>query len=88
MKWGKFLNAYSDLDLDLTKLNIELVRAIFIYYNVFQSRDLDPFLFELSCKNTHTHTYTHYSCVFQKRNYKNVLGNMVTKMLLYYDPDI
>ena len=36
-KWGKFLNAYSDLDLDPTKLNmnIELVRAIFINYNVF-----------------------------------------------------
>ena len=37
-KWGKFLNAYSDLDLDPTKLNIELVRAIFIYYNVIQFR--------------------------------------------------
>ena len=35
-KWGKFLNAYSDLDP--MKLNIELVRAIFIYYNVFQFR--------------------------------------------------
>ena len=35
-KWGKFLNAYSDLDLDPTKLNIELVRAIFIYYTVLQ----------------------------------------------------
>ena len=37
-KWGKFLNAYPDLDLDPTKLNIELVQAIFIYYNVFQFR--------------------------------------------------
>ena len=37
-KWGKFLNAYSDLDLDLMKLNIELVRAIFIYNNVFRFR--------------------------------------------------
>ena len=27
-KWGKFLNAYSDLDLDPIKLNIELVQAI------------------------------------------------------------
>ena len=35
-KWGKVLNAYSDLDLDPMKLNIELVRAIFIYYNVFR----------------------------------------------------
>ena len=37
-KWGKFLNAYSDLDLDPMKLNIELVRVIFIYYNVFRFR--------------------------------------------------
>ena len=37
-KWGKFLNAYSDLDLDPMKLNIELVRDIFIYYNVFRFR--------------------------------------------------
>ena len=37
-KWGKFLNAYSDLDLDPMKLNIELVRAIFTYYNVFRFR--------------------------------------------------
>ena len=35
-KWGKFLNANSDLDLDPMKLNIELVQAIFIYYNVFR----------------------------------------------------
>ena len=35
-KWGKLLKAYSDLDLDLTKLNIELIRAIFIYYTVFK----------------------------------------------------
>ena len=38
---GKNLNAYSDLDP--TKLNIELVRAIFIYYDVY----------------THTHTLKH-----------------------------
>ena len=37
-KWGKFVNTYSDLDLDPTKLNIELVRAFFIYYNVFRFR--------------------------------------------------
>ena len=52
-KWGKLLNAYSDLDLGPTKLNIELVRASYatMYSNfVF----LDGFLFELSCKNTHT----------------------------------
>ena len=37
-KWGKLLNAYSDLDFDPMKLNIELFRAIFIYYNVLQFR--------------------------------------------------
>ena len=35
-KWGKFLKGYSDLDLNPMMLNNELVRAIFIYYNVFQ----------------------------------------------------
>ena len=35
-KWGIPLNVFHDLDLDPTKLNIELDRAIFIYYNVFQ----------------------------------------------------
>ena len=35
-KWGKCLKACSDLDLDPMMLNIEFVRAIFIYYNVFQ----------------------------------------------------
>ena len=35
-KLGKLLKAYNDLDLDLTMLNIELVPAIFIYYNIFQ----------------------------------------------------
>ena len=37
-KWGKYLNAYSDLDLGPVKFNIELVQAIFIYYNAFQFR--------------------------------------------------
>ena len=35
-KWGKRLKAYSDLDLDPMILNIELIRAIFIYYKVLQ----------------------------------------------------
>ena len=57
-KWRKILNAYRDLNLNPTKLNIELVPAISYttkYSNfVFQDR----FLFELSCKHTHTHTHT------------------------------
>ena len=53
-KWGT-LKAYSDLDS--TMLNIELVLAIFIYYNVFYvPRSIS---FELSCKNSHTHTQTY-----------------------------
>ena len=44
-KWGKFLNAYSDLDLDPTKLNIELFQAIFIYYMYSNFIFLDRFLF-------------------------------------------
>ena len=35
-KWGKLLKTYSDLNLDPMMLNIELVQAIFIYYNVIQ----------------------------------------------------
>ena len=35
---GELLKAYSDLDLDPTILNIELIRATFIYYNPFQQR--------------------------------------------------
>ena len=44
-KCGKFLNAYSDLDLDPTKLNIELFQAIFIYYMYSNFVFLDRFLF-------------------------------------------
>ena len=50
---GEPFQAYSDLDLDLTKLNIEFVRAIFICYNVF----LDIFL--LSYAKTHTQKHIH-----------------------------
>ena len=35
---GDLLKANNDLDLYLTKLNIELVRAIFIYYYIIQFR--------------------------------------------------
>ena len=35
-KWENFLKAYSDLDLDPIMLNIEIFRAIFTYYKVFQ----------------------------------------------------
>ena len=54
-KWGKLLKAYSEVDLDPMMLNIELVRAFFIYYNVMF---LDRFIFSYRAK-THTHTHTH-----------------------------
>ena len=53
---GKTLKAYSDPDLDPMMLNIEIVRVIFIYYNVyFNFMFLDRFLSELSCKHTSAH---------------------------------
>ena len=35
-EWKKNLKSCHDLDLGLTMLNIELVHAIFIFYDVFQ----------------------------------------------------
>ena len=46
--FGKLLNAYSELDLAPTKLNIELVQAVYIYYNVFKFRVRFAFSFFLS----------------------------------------
>ena len=34
--WGKISKSHHDLDLDRTMPNIELVRAIFIHYNMFK----------------------------------------------------
>ena len=53
------MNTYRDLDLDPTKLNIELVRAIFIFYNVFQFRVPRSISFRVIVqKHTHTHKHT------------------------------
>ena len=50
---------YSDLDLDPTNLYIELVRNIFMYYNIFQFRVPRMISFEVIVqKHTHTHTHT------------------------------
>ena len=35
-KWSKISKSCRDLDLDQTMPNVELVRAIFIYYNMFK----------------------------------------------------
>ena len=45
-KWGKISKSHRDLDLDRTMPNVELVRAIFKYYNMFK----------LSCTQTQRHT--------------------------------
>ena len=52
-KWGKLLKAYSDLDLDLTMLNIEL----FSYTTVCSY--IDFFLSYHAKTHTHTHTHKH-----------------------------
>ena len=56
---GNLLKTYSDLDLDLilTMLNIEVVRAGFMYYNEFQIHV--PRLISLLCYHAKTHTKTH-----------------------------
>ena len=35
-KWRKISKSRHDLDLDRTMPNVELVQAIFIYYNMFK----------------------------------------------------
>ena len=35
-KWGKILKSRSDLDLDQIMPNVELIRALFICYNMFK----------------------------------------------------
>ena len=55
-KWRKILKSCPDLDLDQTMPNVELVRAIFIYYYIFKFKLNDPLFFELSCTQTDRHT--------------------------------
>ena len=35
-KWRNISKSHHDLDLDRTMANVELIRAILIYYNMFQ----------------------------------------------------
>ena len=64
---GKLLNAYSDLELDLRKLNIELVQDIFMYVSEIRGPRSMTFLVIVqkhthqhrnARKHTHTHTHT------------------------------
>ena len=61
-KWRKISKSRDDPDLGPAMPNIELVRDIFIYYDVLKFVFIDRLLFELSCKTdteTHTHKHTH-----------------------------
>ena len=53
-KWRKISKSHRDLDLDQTKPNVELVRAI-SYTTICSSfKSIEPLFFELSCTQTHT----------------------------------
>ena len=41
-----------ELDLDWTMPNVELVRAIFLYYICSSFKSIEPLFFELSCTQT------------------------------------
>ena len=44
-KWSKISKSRHDLDLDQTMPNVELVRAIFKYYNMFKFQWIEPLFF-------------------------------------------
>ena len=46
-----------DLDLEQIMPNVELVRAIFIYYNISKFQVDLTIIFELSCTQTDTHQH-------------------------------
>ena len=54
-KWRKISKLRHDLDIGRIMPNVELFSYTTIYLNFMF---LDQFLFELSCKNTHTHGNT------------------------------
>ena len=58
-KWRKISKSHCDLDLDRTMPNVELVRAIFIYYSMFNFTSNEPLFFELSCTQTDRQTDRH-----------------------------
>ena len=63
-KWRKISKSLCDLDLSPTMPNIELVRNIFIYYNVFKFHVPRSISFLVIAEThthseTHTHTYAH-----------------------------
>ena len=62
-KWKKILKSHTDLDLDHKMPNVELVRAIFIYYNMCKFQvdwSIISWVIVYTEARTHarTHTYT------------------------------
>ena len=58
-KWRKILKSCHDLDLGQTMPNIELVRVIFIHYNVYKFHVPRLISFRVIVRKTHTHGNTH-----------------------------
>ena len=55
-KWRKISKSRRDLDLDQKMPNVELIRAIFIYYNICSSfKWIEPLSY---CVHRHTHRQT------------------------------
>ena len=98
-KWRKISKSCSDLDLGPPMRNIELVRDIFKYNNVFQFhvlRSINSYVINYMCvcahrsmcvcKNTHTHTH---GCTPNQKNILQLLQfatsavTAVTAVILY-----
>ena len=59
-KWRKISKSHCDLGLDGTKPNVELIRDIFIYYNIFKFQVPRLIIFGvIMLTDTHTHRHTH-----------------------------
>ena len=58
-KWRKISKSRRDLDLDRTMPNVELVRAILVYYNMFKfqvGRTIIFLVIVYTDRQTHRHT--------------------------------
>ena len=84
-KWRKISKSCRDLELDQTVPNVELIRNIFICYNLFEFQV--PRLIFLSYRayrhtDRHTHTQTHadeYSIMINR----NYITETIRKLLLH-----
>ena len=61
-KWRKILKSHCDLDLDQTMPNVELIRAILVYYNMFKFQvDWNIIFWVIVYTDRQTHTQTEMS---------------------------